>query len=177
MSLVFAHSFLSVYQGILQCVTSHIILRPGINSDTVKSKNDSPPIFTTNLSFSFSALPVKLTPHHPGTLLIFLIASSALIFAEMLLVKSFFSILFNFKTKIGRRQLRVLYKSELAGEILRTKFVGTVLEISRSMAGEPFKCPDEMGLVVIVEVDLLLQAYWSCSCGIRLIELFESNYF
>src|SRR5258708_9877454 len=95
-NLVLAHSFLSEYQGMLQAVTNQTILLPGINSATVKLKKESPPIFTVNLSFCFSELPVKVTPHQSGTLLIFLIASPALIFAEKLQLKSFFFIVFIF---------------------------------------------------------------------------------
>src|SRR5882724_1065871 len=95
-NLVFAHSFFSEYQGILQSVTNQTTLLPGISSTTVKSKKDSPPIFTVNVSFLFSEFPVKVIPHHSGTLLIFLIASFALIFAEILLVKLFFLIFFVF---------------------------------------------------------------------------------
>ncbi|EQA37511.1 hypothetical protein LEP1GSC047_4163 [Leptospira inadai serovar Lyme str. 10] len=80
----------------LQSVIDQTSLFAGINSSTVKSKKESPLIFTINLSFCFSELPVNVIPHHSGTLLIFLIASLAPIFTEILLLKLFFSISFTF---------------------------------------------------------------------------------
>lgn len=112
-SRVLAHSFLSEYHGILQSVHSQTSLFPGTSSVTVKSKKESPVIFTVNVSFCFSELPLKVTPHQPGTLLIFLIASCRLIAAEVLLLKSMFFILL-FLAKLGYGQAEVLYKSEIS---------------------------------------------------------------
>lgn len=41
-----------------------------------------------------------------------------------------------------------------AGEILSTQFVRAVLKLGWGGSGEPLKCPDEMGLIVVIMVNM-----------------------
>ena len=67
---------------------------------------------------------------------------------------------FCFSAKLKRWYPEVLYKSELAGIVPGGELVRTVLQISWGEAGEPFKGPDEMGLIVVIMIKMVFQALY-----------------
>ena len=52
-------------------------------------------------------------------------------------------------------QPEVLYKPELAGKIPGAELVHAALQLGRRGSGKPFEGPQEMGLVVVIMIDVL----------------------